>query len=1147
MADEAHILAINPSRTLPDPGGSRVRKITSAIEQLAKQGGRIEAVVLLGLAPERGQYSAVHALVDDVMTACLDSFDDLPPLLAVPGQLDLQPIPKHHQMASAMTDRWAETARQLWAGQSDDVVEDLQRRFSEFLANTRDSGYLPDSASWRPGLLPGDGSLRLDTPAGDLRLVVLNTVFRMLSEQQPTDALAVYSGQQILAATGGTWDSLVGEPGLTVLLCAQPGPLPRDIPPDLRLLGICGNGSASAGTAKGTRWLAVDTGHEPSYRFLRIQSPVKGSDAPRVRDLTASHDVPLWNLSGASTGQSATASQPSLPPVVLPSQPELVAKLRERIASGQLLLVVVSGLAGHDRTTPIGIDELKRSLSTVAFGQHMDPEPGFGEIWPLVASKPETQQVLDTLRSGPKPSLISRRLLGAPWSRIYDFTGSDALTVAAAGAVNLRTVDATTEWPRERDVQRIVAMWGRVDADPPTLDFNDFRTDSLDSRSEWYSSFFADAMFRPVVLVSETPNSPELWKIVNRIVGRHEDVPAFLITPKGTDSDEVRLNAARIWHIHGDPEQVCADVLNPGDQAVADGLRRLAAAEAARTKGKGVSLLAHLVDADDPKDAGRLRSLLRGSHVNEDSQFLRGEEPTWNDIKHKGFAADLSLHHRIMNSAKPGDDGREPIVLVEGRAGSGKTTALMQAAFDLHRKGKAVGWVDRDATLSKGEIEKQARDLKLDAVFVDDVDFFQSSATSLLRSLNQQGTTLVVAAIRNTRRSALDAGFHATPVSADVPLTDGDLEKIIKVLKARGLLGELRKYQSLAQRIEELRKLCERNLLAAMIQIVTGQRFEDKLEDEFMDLTRQGGDLYAERAYSVVCLLDSEVLFKVRGISEVDLADVISEGKVDGAAVRAVQQLVESRLLVQDASSRVLYTRHRVLADYVLESILKRKQERLELVMKLMLTFYAVKAGHIGKPGSPYHRVMVRLLNHSMLRDLALSTTRVRHIYESGRPYLDNDLHYWLQRAQFELEHGEVGVAKNHLQSAQSCIGGQDDYMVRTAWGQTLLTESTNNPRNKAMREQALDEVKDLDSLARQHRGNSPQTFAVLARSGTKWLEACGGILPDVLFFEAADLIGEIITLGRQVCGANHQFLKEADEYEPKLAKLVKQRRGIPL
>lgn len=66
-------------------------------------------------------------------------------------------------------------------------------------------------------------------------------------------------------------------------------------------------------------------------------------------------------------------------------------------------------------------------------------------------------------------------------------------------------------------------------------------------------------------------------------------------------------------------------------------------------------------------------------------------------------------------------------------------------------------------------------------------------------------------------------------------------------------------------------------------------------------------------------------------------------------------------------------------------------------------------------------------------------------------------------------------------------------------------------------------------------------------RLGTKWLDACERTLADPQLYDTADLIERMVKLGRQVCAANHTFLKEADEYEPKLAKIVERRRGIRL
>lgn len=164
------------------------------------------------------------------------------------------------------------------------------------------------------------------------------------------------------------------------------------------------------------------------------------------------------------------------------------------------------------------------------------------------------------------------------------------------------------------------------------------------------------------------------------------------------------------------------------------------------------------------------------------------------DIVHN-VAADLSMVDALEKAAQRDQSGRAPIVLLKGSAGSGKTTALMQCAYRFHVRGEKVCWVDRDASVPRRTIEDQVLEQHIGAVFVDDVDMFGGQAATMLKTLNKGGETAVVAAIRTTRHSVLDATFDPTTLRSDEPLTDADLKNLIKALKKQGLLGELKKHR----------------------------------------------------------------------------------------------------------------------------------------------------------------------------------------------------------------------------------------------------------------------------------------------------------------------------------------------------------------
>ncbi|BBA98995.1 hypothetical protein RVR_5434 [Actinacidiphila reveromycinica] len=1131
----ANLLLLGPS---PDSVDERTRRGARLREQLASflgEGHTLDAVLLAGV---RGRddtaYQEAGRLLDGVLEQCIDNLPaghDLPVVVCAPGPHDLDPVRSGSMLARALTRDWTDTSADVWSGEAQDVLEALHERFSAY-RQWADAWQAPD-LEWRHGLLPGDQSLRIEVGGLRIGLVGANTVFRMLTTEAQGD-LATCAPEQLDAAVGRDWTEWTAGNRATVLLAShavRAGAEPTSGSP---LLPVAERAGTPARDPQSPSWnLLNDEGHQ----ILRLDADGAGGlhawkgTGPEP---SATRRLTLWPV---GTGAAAAPPRPSTRLAAQPAPAAPRAALQDfyrHIASGRMILVVGSGLVDAGGQGPVSLDELNRRLARAVFGQVPSPEPRLAETWAAVRRRLEDRQVetyLDALKTddGPTPYAV-KRLLQTPWSVVYDFSGSDLLRKGIAADPDLArtalSVDATTDWPTSVKITEYVAMQGFVGDGLGTVDFSEYRTDGAPPRSDWLQRFLAEALFQPVAFLSLAPDSASLWQLVDLVAppGTESSYPRFVVTPAGGVADGARLEQAGITHIPMDVPAFCHDVLRPGIESLEQGHRELSRLRSTEQTDTGISLVATLVDA-----AGR------GSE-----DFLKGREPTWAEIKNQGFAARLSQLARIKEAAAPGPNGLLPVVIVEGRAGSGKSTALMQFGYDLHAAGKSVGWIDRDSTQSRGRMEDQALSVGFDAVLVDDVDIFKRSSAPLLRSLNAQGRTLVVATVRTTRRDEVAANFPATRVSFDRALTDDDLKNLLRTLKKRRLLGKFAGYPE-SLRVEKLREICERSLLAAMIQVVTGERFEDKVRSEFDEL-----DALQAAAYAAVCLCDSQQVFSARGIHEVDLALIVSRGRPSPRIQRAIASLLESNLLTL-GPNRTVRSKQRTIADTVLSSILKNRPERLEEILSQLLLFYSSRAGHQRDYASPYRRVMERLLNHRLMLNLGLSPYVVRRIYALVHDRLSSDFHYWLQCGEYELENGDLDIARNYMETARACTGGDTDHRVLTTWSSVILSQSTGRPRDDELARQALDAIDCLDSVARRYGGKTPHTFAVLATAGTKWLESLGRQLTDAVFFRVAQLIAGTIDDGRLRCADNTVFLKVADRREPELRALMERRRGVLL
>ncbi|MCQ4210301.1 P-loop NTPase [Streptomyces longispororuber] len=1088
----------------------------TAVERLHQDGHRVDGVVVLGAADDP---AGTTSLVQDVQFSCLEQNYE-PFVTLVPGAGDVRTMSGSRLLARNLGDGWDGIASDVWSGAiAEDIVRPLCTDVFEDFVTLTEQVAAP-AADWRAGLLPGDGALRLQVGGRVVGVACVNTVFRMVADDAPA-GLAGCSAEQLEHAVGEPFAIWAKGNDLTVLLAGRSGTLPELPAEAAPLLALAGGGDQAD---KG--WHLPFDRNASGHLLLRLDLR---PDRPVVTDIAARRQLPTTLRPRPAVPARVPVARGQEEPY---DEKALLAEFYPHMATGQTMLAVVSGVTDDVITT----DELNRRLAEAVFGAVPQALPALHETWAAACGQLSAQQREHHLAALAVPAdhdgHAAHALLRTPWSRVYDFTGSDCLPrmrdARLADTVSL--VDARKDFPTvKRGALEVVGVHGWPGRGDDPQDFGDaWSVSGKDARSLWLRRFQAELLTRPVVFVAHSPDSPALWetlRIAGRTHGQHE-FPGFLVAPEGTPADRARLRAAGLRHIRMAPADFARRYLGSGVQALADGRRLLSAEYTGTRGGVGVVRVVHLVESAPPGDR----------------EFLIGRDPTWGDIKNKKIAPPLSLATTIEERARPAEGGRLPIVLVKGTAGSGKTTALMQVAYRMHKDGIHAGWVDRGASLPPREIEQQTAQQGFSAVFVDDVDIFTGRAASFLKTLNGDGRTLVVAAIRVTRQSELDAGFPAEVVSSDQLLTDGDLEKIIKSLDKNALIGKLKQHFFLHQKVARLREKCDQGLLAAMIEAVTGTSLTQKVKSEFEELKQS-----QRTPYAVVSFFDSSLVFQQRGIDEADLLEIVAHpGAPNRSHREAVRQLVQMKLLLYTHDGR-LRCRQRTIADTVVQTVLQERKADLAWVIASLLLFYAGRAWHIKDNRHRDRNVMIKLLNHDTMRRLGLEPEAVRKIYDEAHSFLESDHHYWLQRAEYEAEQGRLDLARNHLEAAKGCPEGDEDRLVVTADARVRLRSSMQAPSGAQQLQAAAHAVRDLSAVATKYRGQAPHTFVVLAREGTRWLEKCGSQLTQQEYEEMLEKITEGTRLGLKCCPENNQVGYAIDECGPKLRELRLAAPGIPI
>lgn len=1095
--------------------------ISNSVRSAYDCSGHLDLVLLIG-GNTAHDNSDVHGdqVIEYIQEECINfGASDLPTILVVPGTNDIHSISAKHMLVDTLTRRWRDIAAELWSGDQEDVIEALEDKvFSDYIKWQR--SLLRDVREWHSGTLPGEGSLDWTVDGQRIGVVIVNTVFRSLVSDGLTDRATLVMDQMENTAPGD-WQAWTEANALTVIAGGLATALPAALDPNQPMIFVSGKNVIVESAMRRPGWVVVDPARPAC---LRIQ--LNDSGEPDVQDIARSgrkNKIAIRPVTAGSATLTKTAT-------TLPGQAgDVLAEFYEQVSSGRMLAVLVSGLSDSQTTD---IDTLWTHLMADVFGEAPEPAPHLSEVWAAATKTIEPERLMQRLGElGGEPETACRslhRMLTAPWWRVYDFSAAGTLRSVVTGGNSgaLSLTNALKRKPTDREMAcEIVAMNGVFDGTVESVDFSIPPPDGMSARALWFNRLKSELVYHPVVFFAESASSDALWQLLesaNQSPGQ-DRYPRFLVTPAGGSAALSRIEYNNLKQISTSPASFASERLMPGNQYLEQGKRRIAELISTAQSRTGISLVSTMIDK---KSAGS-------------KKFLEGHEPEWGDII-DGFAAKLSMKEEVLEAANKLSKESRRIVLLQGRAGSGKTTTLMQCAYYFHRKGKVVGWLDRSATKSLSKIRTEADELDLDVIFVDDVDIFGNRTDALLRDLSAGGRALVVAAVRNTKLDFVPSLFGATSVSADDPLSNDDLKSLIDLLKRQGLLGKLKQYRyPPGRRLQELRRICDRSLLVAMIEVVTGKLFDQKVRGDFDSLNQEQSFVY-----SAICVLESGEVFKGRGVNPVDLLQIVSQGAPSMRMENAIEELKKMRLVTQNGN-QTLQCWHRTIADAIIRVLASDNPTLLGGAMKALLRYYARYSGDITDSDHPYRRTMIRLLNHALMIEFRLKDDVVRDIYDSVNEFLDDDFHYWLQRGEFELQRNHLERAANYFQSARGC-GGVGDYKVDTGWASVTLRLSASHPGNVEKGNAAFEALNTLDHVCRLRGNSSEHSFVVMVRGGTEWLEKVYSVLPKSDFDASWDIVNAIIALGRKINLSSVQFERAVKEYEPRLIRLRERQLGVP-
>lgn len=763
-----------------------------------------------------------------------------------------------------------------------------------------------------------------------------------------------------------------------------------------------------------------------------------------------------------------------------------IARLRSQMARAEVVLFTGAGFSigaenrrGQKLPTTT---QLKQELWGLCYpDQKNDPTSTLGELFD-VAKKRRRADLINFLESrfsvhADSLSDYYRSYWSMPWLRVYTLNIDD-LALAAARKFQLDRapipISATSAdrsyVPRGRHGDpslEVVHLNGALPDPPESLTFSETQyAERIANKEPWYARCVADLVSRPVIFVGSDLREVPLWQHMElrklRVKPRNDRrAGSILVTPPLSPSRQELLQELRVEWFPGTAESFAEEVIGQLGDA-----RR-----------KGFEFL-----GDYSRSLGRttlqLTSDLAAANPSLETGYLAGEEPHWSDVL-TGRAVERAFDLALYGAAVEIFERKRPAtaLLVSGTAGTGKSTVLMRLALTLSGEGIPVFWVDRDTRVTPHAIrERVLREKSRVALVIDDVNVLGRQAVGLLHDLVPAHDELLC--IMSARSTKGDIIAHSVAqenlITLDervVPgLTDEDIGKLIFVLDKFHRLGIL-KGKNDVERRRAFSDQAGRQLLVAMINATSEEKFEEKAKNELTDLT--GTDRYI---YAIVCVASSLGHYLTK--DEVLLA----AGSNGSEAAEALDALAARHVLVGRPPTYEYRARHRVIAELV--------QDRLQALgeLKDVVVGLAFAASSKVNPAMRRNERPWRLLNHLMDHEFlgrVLGVMDTREVYGAIEGLVAFDYHYWLQRGSLEVQRGDLAWATQYLDQARSL--SPNDYLVQTAFGYLQMRKASESPDRHHARDFLEEGMAILESVITEHGRTTAYPFHVLGSQGLQW------------------------------------------------------------
>ncbi|MHB8399575.1 MAG: P-loop NTPase, partial [Candidatus Limnocylindrales bacterium] len=623
-------------------------------------------------------------------------------------------------------------------------------------------------------------------------------------------------------------------------------------------------------------------------------------------------------MSGVSGPQSGLSDE---------IQRNAIPHLRGQFAQARPVLFLGAGfsqglrnVAGRDVPTGSGLTELIWQLCFP--GAPFEPGTTLQDVFQeaLLRRRRELKQLLEAELTIDVSSVEDwqRFVFSLPWYKVYTLNVDDmeaALARKFEFSRRIKTISAADPTGGLADSLQpsldVIHLNGTIADVPDRVTFSQTQYAERSVQADpWYSRLAAEMATQPFVFIGTRLDEAPLWQHIEmrrfrglRHLRREYRPRSYLVTPHLNRARQALLDEFHVLWVPMEAHQFARDVLSQLEPGISQGHDFVARVAAFGWPTKLIQV-------------GELASTPQ-----KPTEFLGGVEPEWSDLQ-SGRAIPREGDDGLLSMAREhlGARAGRRLAVITGTAGSGKSVGIRRAALALTADGYGVGWVGRDAPLTPRDIRRgMQEDSAPDVLCIDDADDYGSElAPIVLDVVSASRAPLVIVALRPTRIAQVLPQSRLPDVRIEeftVPLLgDGDIDALLDVLTRENRLGILRGMGRKEQR-SVFESKADRQLLVAMIEATSGERFEAKIFREYDELDPESQFVYA-------CVATASTLGV--SLSRQDL--LVAAGDRSNEALERLSTLVRGHVLLAASHGvDLVRARHRAIADRLRQELQRRR------------------------------------------------------------------------------------------------------------------------------------------------------------------------------------------------------------------------------